>query len=199
MRSMASNGGRHGVVLLVILGMLTMFAMVAVAFVILSGQARRGAEHFRDMELRAISPKDELDSAAAQVLRGSNSPASVMGAHSLLEDVYGANARLGQIQSRDQVFWTPFPPASRYDSPLIEFPIIGASHAQFAGAMSVAARPSECIGCVLTFINGPVAGVSTRIVAVMPFDQTLGRPVRFQVLAREDLSGRRRFRNGNLR
>ncbi|MBN2476936.1 MAG: hypothetical protein JXB62_20175 [Pirellulales bacterium] len=80
---------RRGVLLLVILGLLAMFGLVAVAFVVLTGQAMRSAQVIRRVEQQSYPPDHDLDRAAMQVLRGANSPTSVVGAHGLLEDLYG--------------------------------------------------------------------------------------------------------------
>ena len=82
--------------LLLILALLSMFGLIAVAFVLISGQAQRSAQ-----SIARIGQTDDLsgnartllEQAAMQVLRGSTSPASVMDAHSLLEDMYGNGFR----------------------------------------------------------------------------------------------------------
>lgn len=198
---------RRGVLLLIVLALLALFALIAVSFVVLTGQSRRSAEAMRSMEAYDVSPKQELERAFAQVVRGSNDPASVMGANSLLEDIYGNNAKLGEIDGIAQFFSTPSiisSPNGEKRTPLLEFtvnaPAAGSPvYSQFATAQPITNAPQECGGCVLTMLNGPAAGVSTRVVAVMPAYSAphVGagpapaggtRPARLQVLAKDELN-----------
>ncbi len=80
---------RRGVLLLVVLGMLAMFAMMAVAFVVLTGHERRGAEAARKVDQVVDPPEQQLDQALGVVVRGSNNPASAIKSRSLLEKIYG--------------------------------------------------------------------------------------------------------------
>ncbi|MBA4016382.1 MAG: hypothetical protein C0483_04265 [Pirellula sp.] len=81
--------GPRGVILLIMLGLLALFTLIAVTFVVASGQFRRGATAAASAE-RMGDPFDTLlHQALMQVARGSNHPHSVIGPHSLLEDMYG--------------------------------------------------------------------------------------------------------------
>jgi hypothetical protein len=80
---------RRAVILLVMLGLLSLFTLIAVTFVVAAGQFRRGAATAASAE-RMGDPFDTLlQQALMQVARGSNHPQSVIGPHSLLEDMYG--------------------------------------------------------------------------------------------------------------
>jgi hypothetical protein len=84
--------------LLVVLALLAIFGLIAVAFVVLSTHAKRGAATSERID-RVIDPPERcLHQAFMQVVRGPTTdssgtpnPASVMGAHSLLETMYGTN------------------------------------------------------------------------------------------------------------
>jgi hypothetical protein len=83
------SSSRRGVILLVVLGILSLFMLIAVSYVLTAGNERRGAlaasraEQFGD-------PHDALlKSALLEVVRGPRDPNSVIGPHSLLEDMYG--------------------------------------------------------------------------------------------------------------
>ncbi len=86
---------RRGVLLLIVLALLAMFGLVAVAFVVLTGQAQRSAKSIERVQqgdqstADAPPAQDLLQQAAMQVFHGSTSPTSVMAAHGLLEDIYG--------------------------------------------------------------------------------------------------------------
>ncbi|HWB00265.1 MAG TPA: hypothetical protein VG713_17345, partial [Pirellulales bacterium] len=80
---------RRGVILLVILGLLSLFMLVVVSFVMTAGAERRGASAAARIEQQGDPPDALVKMALYQVVRGSRSPRSVIGPHSLLEDMYG--------------------------------------------------------------------------------------------------------------
>ena len=96
-QSLIPNPSRRGILLLIVLALLAMFGLVAVTFVVLTGQAQRSAksiEHWQEGDQPTTDPavaKNLLQQAAMQVFRGSSGTVSVMGARSLLEDMYGDN------------------------------------------------------------------------------------------------------------
>ncbi len=80
---------REGVILLVVLGLLALFALVGVTFVITASQHRTGATAAAGVE-RYQDPYDaELNIVMEQVLYGTLNRYSVIGPHNLLEDMYG--------------------------------------------------------------------------------------------------------------
>lgn len=83
------RGARRGVILLVVLGLLALFTLVTITFVVSSSQHRRGAVAAHRVEQLGDPPEALLNAALYQVIRGPRNPASVMGPHSLLEDIYG--------------------------------------------------------------------------------------------------------------
>ncbi len=101
------NAKRRGVVLLVVLAILAIFGLIAVAFVVLTGQARRSARSVENIGLVTDPPQKILQQAAMQVFHGPTTnpttgvpnPASVMGAHSLLEDIYGNGYIMGEVST----------------------------------------------------------------------------------------------------
>lgn len=152
---------RRGVLLLVILGMLAMFGLVAIAFVILTGQFRRTAEVTRRIDIQAESPHALLEDAFAQVVRGSTNPASALSVHSLLEDQYGSNS------------WIVSLPTSSIGmnrlagGEMLLFPI-GATLPATVSSTDVNAMLAGRVGSVLTPLDGPAAGKSTRILYYLP-------------------------------
>ncbi|HEX3659064.1 MAG TPA: hypothetical protein VHV55_24970 [Pirellulales bacterium] len=81
--------GRRGVILLVILGMLALFMLVGVSFVVTSTHARSSALATLSIEQTGDSPDREISMALLNVVRGSRSPRSAIGPHSILEDMFG--------------------------------------------------------------------------------------------------------------
>lgn len=80
---------RRGVLLLIILALLAMFGVVAIAFVVMTGQHKSSSLAAARIGTHADPPEQLLNEAAFQVLRGSKRRTSVLRTHSLLEDMYG--------------------------------------------------------------------------------------------------------------
>ncbi len=147
------HSSRRGVLLLMILALLAMFGLIAVAFVVLTGHAKRDARTVQRIDLVTDPPQKTLQQAAMQILRGSNNTASVIGAHSLLEDMYGNNAATGTIT-------------------IVSNTVCGGQLIEFTFAWSAGATtPAVRTGCVIT-ITGPTTspayGQSSRIVGFNP-------------------------------
>ena len=165
---------RRGVLLLVVLALLAIFSLIAVAFVVLTGHAREGAEVIKKIDTVSDPPQKVLQQALMEILRGPTTdavtgmpnPASIMGAGSLLESMYGSNWITGKVQSAASVSGCP----------------------QLVNVFTTSISATELArrgGCVLT-ITGPKTskcyGQSTRIVAI-----SLGTsPANFQVMAFPD-------------
>ena len=84
-----SRRATDGVILLVMLGLLSIFTLVAVTFVVSSGHARRGARAAASAEQMGDPFDVLLNQAMMQVARGSNHPQSAIGPWGILEDMYG--------------------------------------------------------------------------------------------------------------
>ena len=147
-RSSRRPRDRRGVLLLVVLGMLAMFGLIGLAFVMLTGHARRGAEALRRKEFYVENHQKFANEALLQILRGTNNPSSVLQNHSLLEDVYGNNWAEGTVNGTPaggtQLMDFTFNPVTDLTSDIQQI-----------------AR----VGRVLTFTTGAAAGQSVRIVA----------------------------------
>ncbi len=162
------NSTRRGVLLIVILGLLAMFGLVAVAFVVLTSHARRSARNVQQIDQYDDRPERTLHQAAMQLFRGvpanqaGTNLASIMRVpHDLLADMYGGsyssvdnNVVLGQVDKtlcRGQLFQFPAPPIAP---------------AQPGQLPPVHTDPSHFVGCVLTMLDGDAMGQSTRIVGI---------------------------------
>lgn len=93
------NGLRRGVLLLLVLSLLALFGLLAISFVMITGQAKRGTEAMSRAEQTADPPAEVFNEAIGQVIRGPNNNVSVLGPHNLLEDVYGNSTAFGQVQA----------------------------------------------------------------------------------------------------
>lgn len=103
-RSRWARSRRRGVVLLMVLALLSLFLLIGMTMVMISGQAKRSARSAARAEKRlAASHEELLDAAMLQVVAGTNNAGSVLRSHSLLEDMYGNDGIVGTV-STDATF-----------------------------------------------------------------------------------------------
>lgn len=157
---------RRGALLMFVLAMLAMFGLIGFTFIMMTSHARRGARAFARMDQNDDRPDELLHRAALQIFRGTTSRASVLGPHSLLEDLYGNAAVEGTI-------------------------VPGTAVAVAGGQLvSVTVPPTMADlyrypGRVLTMLDGAAAGSSFRIVdygnAPVPYLQLLNDAGRLNI------------------
>jgi hypothetical protein len=157
---MMKRSQRHheGLILLVVLGMLSLFSFLAVTYVVFAGHSRSASVAMARQDQRGTPADRLLDQALKQILRGTRDSNSAVWRHSLLEDLYGslevplqleANANFGtNPPRRPQLF------AGHYlKIPLrVDPPIPAPEH------------HDAWTGRVVTFLDGPLQSQSLRIV-----------------------------------
>ncbi len=151
-------GARRGVLLLVVLSILVLFAVVGVTFALVSSQFRRASMALPRIDQYAVNFKDQLDDAAKQVFRGSTNPLSVLTIHSLLEDMYGYDGIVNTVLG---VHITAVTPTNGTNGQLLDITL---STGLPVPALYSSAPAGYYNGRVLTMTSGPLAGRSTRIV-----------------------------------
>lgn len=183
---------RRAMVLLVVLSLLAIFTLITVSFVLVASQARKNATVAARIDQRgggssgASQHKSVLHQAMLQLIRGTNNPMSVLQTHSLLEDMYGNDAVTGQIvQYIDTV-----PPASAGGTgvvfrmrvqidqlyrPQSGNDVNGNPFDPFGMALRLVRR-GYFNGCVITMLDGAMAGRSTRIVETYPVNPNTSPP-----------------------
>jgi hypothetical protein len=150
---------RHGVLLLVVLSMLTLFLMLGVAYLVAATRAREAARAYARLTLGSddvrVPHAQLLDSILMRVLRGPATSGIVAGGtvsfESLLEDKYGTKAELisGTLSAISGVS------ASGTVRPIL------------TGSLTLSGttcRPSDLFGRVLTFAQPGRAATSHRII-----------------------------------
>ncbi|MBN2216873.1 MAG: hypothetical protein JW719_05820, partial [Pirellulales bacterium] len=142
------NPPRRGAVLLIVLAVLALFALIGVTFVIVSSHQQRAAQTQARVDQYAEAPDELLNEALMQVLRGSNVQTSVLRNHGLLEDLYGMNWIL-------YVYHDNPPLPDQPNAQLVELPALTIPH-------------FPLVGRVVTMLDGPARGQSTRIVGINP-------------------------------
>lgn len=143
----ASTKTRRGVLLLIVLSVLALFALLALSFVLIATHFQQSARLAARASQQLDSPDQVLDEAFHQVVRGSRNSASVLAPHSILEDMYGSVSFVGTFQSS---------PTAAASGQLIELPT------------ATLPNPQLAVGRVLTVTKGVVKNLSTRIVGVDP-------------------------------
>lgn len=183
-------------ILVVVLGLLTMMALALLTYVLVAAQAKRTARASAYVERRGDPPQALLHQAALQVIRGTNEPTSVLGPHSLLEDLYGNDGVVGQIPVGGFALTNPataplagtggggFPVQKAGTMMAFVVPLQGADglpgvagfdddddgttdettdDSELGFGDDFSAVPDFYAGRVLTMIDGPAAGQTTRI------------------------------------
>jgi hypothetical protein len=160
---------RRGVLLLIVLALLAMFGVLAIAFVILAGRARWGADALRKVGQYDEQWEKTANQTALDVFRGSNNHQSPFQAHNFLETLYGNEWFTGSAGSATAVIGA---------GQLIQFTFTAAY------PTNKTFLPEQHLGAVLTMLNGPAAGYSTHIVGVV----ANGTVTQLQIAAFEGLN-----------
>jgi len=151
---------RRGIVLLIILTLLTLLIVVGLTFAILSGQYRRAAESSARQQRYGDPAEKILDRVVNQLVRDTNDSTSALYQHSLLRDLYGESLRGRQIGAA----------AVSGGGQFLEFTASlqidpNNNSTTELNEVSQSLRTNGFFnGCVLTFLEGQLAKVSTRIV-----------------------------------
>lgn len=168
---------RRGVLMLLVLGLLAMFGMVAIAFVIITGQFRQIAETQRRIDEYRQTPEEELEQVALAVLRGDENDTSAISHHSLLEDLYGQASIGGQVEIY-------VPPSGNATDPEVLATKPNYTNAQIFEITVKLPKPGggqvppyQLLGRVITFLGGTCAGISTRIVGARQATLPDGTPL----------------------
>jgi hypothetical protein len=80
---------QRGVILLAIISLLTMFMLIGITYVVVSGHFKRAAITNSQARQLGVPPQKHLDSAMYQLLRDTELTGSAVRGHSLLQDKYG--------------------------------------------------------------------------------------------------------------
>lgn len=159
---MRQSNRRRGVLLLVIMGLLAMFGMVLIAFVMVAAQHSRTSRSHARIDMERETPEKLADQAVRQLIRGTNNALSAVGPHSLLEDLYGQPAGAAALQLSDAAVPMSGVSAVTAGGQLFEFDVPAFPN----GHPLQRATPYHYLGCVLTMLTGPAAGQSTHIVGI---------------------------------
>ncbi|MCC7336125.1 MAG: hypothetical protein IT422_13575 [Pirellulaceae bacterium] len=169
-----NNLRRRGLILLIVLSMLTLFSLLAISYVVFSGQSRSANFGMARRDFHGMKGGEVIDEAMKQILRGTTGNISAVGPHDLLGDLYGysESSRSNQLNLQFRVrVPNPLPASNRPQDYQILFGGSGVvkRFLRIPLDMSVSnmAAPADhdaFTGRVLTFLQGPLSGISFRIV-----------------------------------
>ncbi|QEG34488.1 hypothetical protein [Bythopirellula goksoeyrii] len=185
----------RGILLLVVLGLLTLFLFIGTAFVISSNQfrlANRSYQQAGNQENISNTQHNFLDEVLNQLVRDTNNQNSALRYHSLLRDLYGTDGFTATIQN---VRWAqnpagpPLPPYGVTNGQFIEFQITAAQDMLGNNLALPSATPPpgmEMLSAIENYYNGQlvtfvspsnfnecIAGYTTRIVSYVQEDPTV--------------------------
>ena len=157
---------RRGVLLLVVLSLLVLFALISVTFVLIAGQYRRSSRSAARAEQYGDDPRKQLDEVFAQIVRDTINTNSSLQSHSLLNDMYGNDGVQGIINGTNNPTYVP---AGATATQFIDITVTPGTGLTVPTAMSTQVQSAGFFnGCVLTMTSGPAANLSTRIVGYSP-------------------------------
>ncbi len=157
---------RRGMLLLVVLALLAMFAMLAVAFVVMTGSERDTSDKVRGIEGQLDPPAKTADAAVAIITRGGASQFCPITSNCLMEEEVGGDLTSGTIGAYDSS--SIVPDLQRIaGGQLLALNLPTTGNPRGYDAIHV-------VGCTLTMLTGPAAGLSTKIVGLMPVQPPSG-------------------------
>ncbi|MEY4566789.1 MAG: hypothetical protein RLY14_1759, partial [Planctomycetota bacterium] len=162
---------RKGMILLIVLGMLALFSLLAVTYVVFSSQSRTASVALANRDYRGTNSSTLMDQVVKQVVRGTQDPGSALWGHDLLGDLYShqvdGNGRplydLTQVGN-----WPADGAILRNQAPIlvsnqfVRFPIRLPN--DVSGMNSVVTEEDSLTGRLITFTSGPLSGRTFRIV-----------------------------------
>ncbi len=177
MASRNRTARRRGVLMLLVLGLLAMFGMVAIAFVIITGQFRQIAETHRRIDEYRQAPEEDLHEVALAVLRGDENDTSAIGPHSLLEDLYGQAPISGQVEIFVPPSGNATDPEVLATKPNYVNPQLFEITVKLVEPGGGQVPPYRLVGRAITFLGGTCAGITTRIVGFRQATLPNGTPL----------------------
>ncbi len=169
--------GRQGLVLLVVLGMLGLFTLLAVSYLSVTTQSRSASLSLVNNKLQNQSTSVNPDLIIRKIISGDTSNQSAFWGHSLLEDIYGRDAFEGEVvadsavlnvagtiglmkvQLAQDIIINP--------DPLRRAPSGSPTPDENAGTSRLSDEADTYTGRIITFLEGPLANQSYRILGYL--------------------------------
>ena len=192
----------RGVILLAIISLLTMFMLIGITFVVVSGHFKRAAITNSQARQLGVPPQKHLDNAMYQLLRDTDFSGSVVRGHSLLQDKYGhfsMRARISQVTLDTTTTPTSYPADKQIlemqvylrDLPL---PITGGANPPNQASLPLL-NLGALNGRVITFLDGAAKDISGRILKSAPLSNNSNANYTLRILFPKSISTTPNFRN----
>ena len=169
-----SNLRPRGLILLIVLSMLTLFSLLAISYVVFSGQSRSANFGIARRDFHGMKGAEVIDEAMKQILRGTSGNISAVGPHSLLADLYGHSESSSNIDKSNNtnnlhnlLFQARGPGNWSSSNRFLYIPLTFTPFASSRGVnvnTQMAPEDDAFTGRVLTFLDGPLKNISFRIV-----------------------------------
>ena len=186
---------QRGVILLAIISLLTMFMLIGVTYVVVSGHFKRAAITNSQARQLGVAPQKQLDSALYQLLRDTDHAGSVVRTHSLLQDKYGhfsMRARIFQVT----LDTTTTPASYPADKQILEMqvylrdlplPITGGVNPPNLNSLPLL-NLGALNGRVITFFDGVAKNISGRILKSAPLPNNFDANYTLRILFPKSIS-----------
>ncbi|HVX64496.1 MAG TPA: hypothetical protein VHC19_27985, partial [Pirellulales bacterium] len=146
---------RRGVLLLIVMALLALLTLLGLTLVVATSQGRMSAVAAARANSEATRDDDQIDRVLNEILVGTNDSNSVLQGHSLLEDLYGQPQLYGRVM-----------PTSAASPPVTQ--LAGGQllnmNVQATAGFALAPYGGAYCGQVITMIDGPAQGYSSRVV-----------------------------------
>ncbi|MBT4693257.1 MAG: hypothetical protein HOB73_07935 [Planctomycetaceae bacterium] len=164
---------QRGVILLAIISLLTMFMLIGVTYVVVSGHFKRAAITNSQARQLGVPPQKHLDSAMYQLLRDTDFSGSAVRGHSLLQDKYGHFSKEATILA---------PPNYYASNQILEMQVNVQN-------LPPALRSLGALnGRVITFLDSVAKNISGRILKSSPLPNTANANYKLRILFPKSIS-----------
>ncbi|HIN54373.1 MAG TPA: hypothetical protein EYM79_08675, partial [Planctomycetes bacterium] len=186
---------QRGVILLAIISLLTMFMLIGITYVVVSGHFKRAAITNSQARQLGVPPQKHLDNALYQLLRDTDHAGSVARTHSLLQDKYGhfsMRARIVQVT----LDTTTAPPSYPADKQILEMqvylrdlplPLTGGVNPPNTTSLPLI-NLGALNGRIITFLDGVAKNISGRILKSSPLPNNFEANYTLRILFPKSIS-----------
>lgn len=195
----ARRRDRQGIVLLVVLGMLTLFSVLGVSYLVFTSRQRSSAVSISRSESRQFDSSQLTEAALTSALVGSTGPESSLWGHDLLGDLYGMRDAIegamtpranfvvdtdvaapdvlldGFVRIPTELYHSSTDPLYRTSYPNRRTDSGAPERFYPLDATPTFTTDEELAGRILTFASGPLEEISMRI--IRSFGDHTGAPI----------------------
>lgn len=182
---------RRGMVLLIVLGMLALFSLLAVTYVVFSSQSRSSSVVLANRDYRGTNHATLMNQVVKQVLRGTDDKKSGLWGQGVLEDLYGplvdsSGNMISFPNAGIQVGNWPSDMAAQRNA-MVTF--VGGQFIRFPIRMPnddnagtpIPTEEDSLRNRIITFVEGPLRNMSFRVVRHVTEDPSTSPPTKLTI------------------